>query len=301
MKIIERQNVGYSPQVLEDIFRSTLFPSSFFNQPMSVRGVCFAAGLNSSELAREFAEDHLGLGTIGFRMETMTPEIWRATTGLFTSPNAEVSKVGVILHDLDSTSPELQEKVAAGIEAAETNLWFVTANDHRKLTAKLKQSFLVYLGLGPTGKMRFLIQNGQLLQIDEGSLATSAAPSVVKPPPVPETPPVPNAAAVVPRLTVDAAVFLAAYAPALKLNRGARTTKARISFEGGQIAIEVPQWSIRAPAKGIWPGVATVPIGFLHAWFTAPAKTSEFVFEVSNGFLHLNRSRMECVWKPSKT
>jgi hypothetical protein len=138
MKIIERPNVGYRPQVLEDIFRSTLFPSSFFNQPMSARGVCFAAGSISSEIARQFAEDHLGLGTIGFCTEAMPPETWRETTNLFTRPKAEVSKVEFILHNLDSASPEFQEKVAEGIDVAETGLWFVTANDHRKLTAMLK-------------------------------------------------------------------------------------------------------------------------------------------------------------------
>jgi hypothetical protein len=38
------------------------------------------------------------------------------------------------------------------------------------LSPKLKLSFLVYLGVGPNGKMRFLAQDGQRLLIDEGSL-----------------------------------------------------------------------------------------------------------------------------------
>jgi hypothetical protein len=170
MKAFERQTTGYSEQALEGMFGETLFPSAFFNQPVPVRGVCFAAGEESLQLAHYFVETHLNMGVIAFRMEAMTNEAWRETSGLFTRPRAEVSNVGFLLRDLDLTSPELQEKIAEVLEVTENVLWFATVGDHRRLSPRLKLPFLVYLGLGQNGRMRFMAQSGQQLRIDEGSL-----------------------------------------------------------------------------------------------------------------------------------
>ena len=81
-----------------------------------------------------------------------------------------ISKVGFILHDLDLTSPDLQEKIADVLDVTDNVTWFATARDHRRLSPKLKLPFLVYLGLSPDDKMRFLAQGSQQLQIDQGSL-----------------------------------------------------------------------------------------------------------------------------------
>jgi hypothetical protein len=170
MKALERDIIGYSEQCLENFLEATLFPSAFFDQAVPVRGLCFAAGPDSLAQAKALAEQRLWLGTITLHLATMTVETWRAAPHLFTRPGAEVANLGIILPELDLVSPEMQESVAASVGAIEGVRWFVTARDHRKLSAKLKLPFLVYLGLSPAGKMRFLVQNGQRLQIDEGSL-----------------------------------------------------------------------------------------------------------------------------------
>jgi len=170
MKLIKRSKTGYSQKVLEDFFRSTLFPSSFFNQPKPVRGVCFAAGPESSEMVRDFAETQLGLGTIGFRLEKTTMEAWREITNLFARPKAEVSKVAFLLYDLDLAAPELQEKIADILDVADNTLWFASVGDHRRLSPKLKLPFLVYLGLGSDNRMLFLGQGVQQVVMDEGTL-----------------------------------------------------------------------------------------------------------------------------------
>lgn len=174
MKALERDIIGYSEECLENFLEATSFPSAFFDQPVPVRGLCFAAGPESLALAKAFAERQLGFGTITLHLATMTVETWRAATHLFTRPGAEVANLGIILPELDLASPVMQEAVAVSVGAIDGVRWFVTARDHRKLSAKLKLPFLVYLGLNPAGKMRFLVQNGQRLQIDEGSLRLPA-------------------------------------------------------------------------------------------------------------------------------
>ena len=170
MKALERQTAGYSQEGLETFLRSTLFPSAFFDQPVPVRGICFAAGIESATLARQFAEDWLALGTVRFRIEALTPDEWCDLSRLLAPPKAEVSKVGFLLPNLDLAPVEVQEEVAETVLAGETPLWFATARDQQRLIPPLKLAFLVYLGLGSNGCMRFLCQDGQSLLIDEGSL-----------------------------------------------------------------------------------------------------------------------------------
>ncbi|MEI7732809.1 MAG: hypothetical protein WCO56_24770 [Verrucomicrobiota bacterium] len=167
IKVLERQTAGYSQQVLVTFLRRTLFPSSFFNQPVPVRGICFIAGAESFQLARGLAETELGLGTISLQMEAMTIANWHDITNLITQPRAEVSKVGFILRDLDLAAPDLQQKVADTLAAADNVLWLATASDQQKLSPEVKLPMLVYLGLSQAGNMSFLAQNGQRLQIDK--------------------------------------------------------------------------------------------------------------------------------------
>jgi len=170
MKAFERDIIGYSEECLVKFLEATLFPSAFFEQPVPVRGLCIAAGPESLTLARALAEQRLGLGTITLNLATMTVEAWRAATLMFTRPGAEVANLGIILPELDRASAEMQEAVAVSMGAIEDIRWFVTVHDHRKLSAKLKLPLLVYLGLSAEGKMRFLMQSGQQIVMDEGSL-----------------------------------------------------------------------------------------------------------------------------------
>ena len=96
---------------------------------------------------------------------------WRELRNLLTRPRAEVSKVGVLLRDLDLVAPSLQDQVADFLGVADNVLWFASTSDHRKLSPKLKLPFLLYLGLSQAGRMCFLSQDGQQLLIDKGSLS----------------------------------------------------------------------------------------------------------------------------------
>jgi hypothetical protein len=170
MKVIECQISGYREQTLEDFFHSTLFPSSFFDQPVPVRGVCFAAGADSLQRARDFARNQLGLGTITLGVGNMTLATWRELPEFFASPHADVSRVGFLVPHLDLASHDVQQGMAETLLAGGGALWFATVDDHRRLIPPLKLAFLVYLGLSSKDLMRFLCQSGQRLMIDEGSL-----------------------------------------------------------------------------------------------------------------------------------
>jgi len=170
MKVVEAQHTGYRDQAIESLFRSSLFPSSFFDQPVPVRGVCFAAGHDSVRLAQSFAATHLGLGTLTLPINAMTLTDWRHFAKVVAGPRSESNNLGLVLPDLDLASEGFQAKVAESIGATGNTLWFPTATDQRRLIAPLKLALLVYLGLGPNKRMRFLVQSGQHLLIDEGSL-----------------------------------------------------------------------------------------------------------------------------------
>ncbi len=174
MKVAQRDTPGYSEACLAGMLESFFFPSSFFDQPVCVRGICFAAGAESERLACEFAAGHLKLGTIVLRMGAVTSEDWRAIAVLLRPPKANVSNVAVILPNLDLASGEVQEKLGEVVDAAEGIVWLPTVNDQRGISARLKQHFLVYLGLSRDDKMQFLLQSGQRIQIDEGSLKQPA-------------------------------------------------------------------------------------------------------------------------------
>lgn len=74
IKALVLGNPGYKEKVLEDFSEVTLFASSFFDQPVPVRGVCFSAGGESPELARKFARSWLCLGTLSFHVSSLTLE-----------------------------------------------------------------------------------------------------------------------------------------------------------------------------------------------------------------------------------
>jgi hypothetical protein len=171
MKIFERQTNGYNADCLAGFFRSTLFPSPFFDQPAPVRGICFASGENAFEEARALAEQNLNVGTILIRTGDVTRDGWRDLLQTLSPPKLTLSRVALIVPNADRVAPAGQEKIADALLATPPGAsWLITVSDHRNLDARLKLALLVYLGLGPSGRMRFLSQSGQHLMIDEGSL-----------------------------------------------------------------------------------------------------------------------------------
>jgi hypothetical protein len=64
------------------------------------------------------------------------------------------------------------------ILATDNLLWFPSAKDLRKLNPTLKLALVVYLGFGSDNRMKILIQPGQLLQIDRGSLKRAPRPAL---------------------------------------------------------------------------------------------------------------------------
>ena len=178
MKAMVRETEGYSEDLLESMLRRTSFPSSFFRQPTCVRGVCFVAGPDSTHLARRFALGRLNLGIISFSREASTPKFWRELGRILVHPQTKFSHVGILLPDLDRVPSEVQEHIAEVMLATDKLLWFPSASDHRKLLPVLQQALVVYLGLGANNRMQILIQPGQLLQIDKGSLKQGPEPNL---------------------------------------------------------------------------------------------------------------------------
>ncbi len=169
MKALVRDTTGFSEQFLGNLLKSILFPSAFFDHPIPVLGVCFAAGSESLQLACEFAGTFLGLGTICFRMDLMTAVKWEEISRLLVPPQADLSKVAFLLRDLDHAPSALQEAVASTLNAFEGVPWFVTVSDHRRLIPALKTPFVTYLGLSRDNRMQVLVQSGQTLLVDRGS------------------------------------------------------------------------------------------------------------------------------------
>lgn len=177
MKALERQTEGYDGLWLATLLRRTSFASSFFHQPVPVRGVCFAAGPDSSQLARSFAEDRLGLGTFSIPPEAGDPKTWKVLRRLLTHPRTAFQRVGILLPDVDGASSDIQAQVAEIILATDRLLWFPVVSDVRKLLSASTLPLVVYLGLRPHNRMRVLLQSGQQLQIDRGSHKKCQNPS----------------------------------------------------------------------------------------------------------------------------
>ncbi len=178
LKVMVREVEGYSEEMLESMLHRTLFPSSFFNQPVLVRGVCFAAGADSSELARKFAESRLGLAIFSIGHETGTVKAWQEMSRVFTHPQTECSRMGVLLPHLDQSPAEVQELIAKTMLETQKVFWFPSATDFRKIIPVLRLALVVYLGLGEDGKMQVLIQPGQTLEIDKDSLKRAPRPNL---------------------------------------------------------------------------------------------------------------------------
>lgn len=178
MKVMVRETEGYSEDMLESMVLRTSFPSSFFEQLTCVRGVCFAAGPDSTQLARNFAAGRLNLGIFSVSREAITPKAWRELSRVLLLPQTEFSRVGILLPDLDRVPTEVQEQIAQVMLATDKLRWFPTASDHRKLLPALQKALVVYLGLGSNNRMQVLIQPGQMLGIDKGSLKRGPRPNL---------------------------------------------------------------------------------------------------------------------------
>jgi len=169
-KIIEREIEGFSEQSLGKSRGSYRYHSWLRGSQVPVRGVCFAAGSESPRLAQELAVGYLKAGVISFRMAKIGVQEWRAITTPLLDHRLDVSNVVFLLHDLDMTTPGMAEAVADAIDGTEHIHWMATVHDPMLLLPKLRLPFLVYLGLGETGCMRYLAQDEQTMLIDKGSL-----------------------------------------------------------------------------------------------------------------------------------
>lgn len=169
-KVIVPKAEGYRETLLESMLRCTFFPSSFFDQPVPVRGVCFAAGPDSSQLARNFAERRLALAVFSINHEAGTEMAWIEMCRVFTHPQTTFSRMGILLPNLDRTSVEAQQQLVEAMQTANNLLWFPSADDYRKVIPALRLALVVYLGLNAGNKMQVLVQSGQTLEIDQGSL-----------------------------------------------------------------------------------------------------------------------------------
>ena len=177
-KVIVREAEGYSEALLESMLRSTLFPSSFFDQPVPVRGVCFAAGPASSQLARNFAESKLGLAVFSIGHEAGTEKAWMELSRVFAHPQTTASRLGILLPDLDRIPVEAQQQIVEAMQSANNLLWFPSAVDYRRVIPALRLALVIYLGLNTGSKMQVLIQSGQTLEIDKGSLKRAPRPNM---------------------------------------------------------------------------------------------------------------------------
>lgn len=174
MKALELQKPGYSEEALKDVFQSILFTSAFFDKAEPVRGVCFASGTDAVQQAQSFATGQLGLGTVTIPLVALTPTSINQFVSVITVAGAKVRNVGFILPEADRLSEPLQAEFARVIQASSDILWFPTVSTPGRLITPLQSALLVYLGLGGNNRMRFLLQSGQQVMIDEGSLKRSS-------------------------------------------------------------------------------------------------------------------------------
>lgn len=170
MKALEAQHPGYSHRTLETLFRSVLFPSSFFDHKAPVRGICFVGDISAIESAKSFANRHLGLGTVTLRTANLTPVTWKQTIRSIIGSGIETMNMGIILSELDRADKDLQARIAEAINASADLLWFITASDYRRLIAALRLPLIIYAGVAANDRMRFILQDRQQILIDEGSL-----------------------------------------------------------------------------------------------------------------------------------
>jgi len=177
-KVIVPDAEGYSEAMLESMLRRTLFPSSFFNLPVPARGVCFAAGPDSSQLPRNFAERRLGLATFSISHEAGTERAWTELCRVFAHPQTTSSRLGILLPNLDRIPVEAQQQIVEAIQAANHLLWFPSANDYRNVIPALRLTLVVYLGLNASNKMQILIQSGQTMEVDKNSLKRASRPNL---------------------------------------------------------------------------------------------------------------------------
>jgi len=137
MKVFERPIVGYSADCLAGFFRSTLFPSPFFDQAAPVRGICFASGENAIEEAHALAKHNLNLGTILIRTGDVTPDGWRDLLQTLSPPKLTLSRVALIVPDADRVAPAGQEKIADAVLATPPGApGLIIVSDHRNLDAR---------------------------------------------------------------------------------------------------------------------------------------------------------------------
>ncbi|HEX2861445.1 MAG TPA: hypothetical protein VHN79_07385, partial [Lacunisphaera sp.] len=176
MKALELQKPGYSEQSLTNLFQCTRFTSSFFDNAERVRGVCFVGGAEAVQQAGSFARGQLGLGTITIPLVALTPASLSGFVSVIAGAGARASNVGFILPEADRLSEPLQTEFARLIQASGDIVWFPTVSAPRRLIPSLQSALLVYLGLGPNNRMRFLVQPGQQIRIDEGSLEQPSKP-----------------------------------------------------------------------------------------------------------------------------
>jgi hypothetical protein len=91
-KVIVPESDGFSETLLESMLESLSFSSAFFDQPIRVRGVLFAAGPDSVQLARDFAERRLGLSVLSIGHEAGTEKAWTALSRVLAHPQTAASR-----------------------------------------------------------------------------------------------------------------------------------------------------------------------------------------------------------------
>jgi hypothetical protein len=110
------------------------------------------------------------LAVFSINHEAGTEMAWIEMSRVFTHPQTTFSRMGILLPNLDRTSVEAQQQIVNAMQPANNLLWFPSADDYRKMIPSLRLALVVYLGLNAGNKMQVLIQSGQTLEIEQGSL-----------------------------------------------------------------------------------------------------------------------------------
>lgn len=167
MKLFVRQIPGYSMQTVENIWDATRIHSDFFDQEVRPAGVCFSVGENSLELAKDYALEIWGFGSITYYVSKMSDTAWREFTQGIALKTTETSHVGYILHRLELASAKNQELLARAITADGLHQWFVTVEDPMRLIPELRKQLVVYMGLDSSEQMQFLVQDEHFIYPDK--------------------------------------------------------------------------------------------------------------------------------------
>ena len=176
-KVIVPESEGYNEAMLKSMMESLMFPSAFFDQPVYVRGLLFAAGPDSNQLARNFVEHRLGLSVLSIGHEAGTEQAWTELSRILGHPQTTSARIGILLPNLDRVGVEAQKQILAAIQAGNHFHWFPSADDFRKVIPALRLSLAVYLGLNRENRMQLLVQSGQTLEIDKDSLQRAPRPN----------------------------------------------------------------------------------------------------------------------------